>query len=89
MIITPKEISIDTGFHPRWISSRFSHIAEDYLHYAHAQYDVDKMIAVCEQYKSNTRNPKQKRISEEMMAFMLGYLTNKKRTANDTRTSRA
>lgn len=78
MIITPKEISIGTGFHPRWISSRFSQIAEDYLHYAHSQYDIDKLIIACEQYKSNTKNPKQKRISEKMVSDLLQYLKKKK-----------
>ncbi len=82
MIIAPQLMREALGYRQSWISARFSHVAKDYMSYAHSQYDVDDMIAVAKAYESNSRNPKQKAKSEEMMATALKFLQGLKNGRN-------
>lgn len=82
MIIAPQLIRDALGYRQSWISARFSHVAKDCLVYAHSQYDVDDMIAVAIAYESNSRNPKQKEKSEQMMKATLKFLQGLKNGRN-------
>jgi len=83
-MITSKEIINHCGVTERWISARLRHLASDYVVDRYLQYDVQTLLNYVSNYKSTSKNIKQRELSNGMMKKLENYL----RIKNDTRTSR-
>lgn len=73
MIITSKEIQDNLGFSQRWIAGHLRRLAKDYIVNRYLQYEVKDIIEFASKYKSNSKNTKQKLISEKMMNELKEY----------------
>ena len=74
MLITPVQIRNNLGIRQSWFQARFGYLVKDFLLSNTSYYDLDECIAFAEKYQSNTRNPKQKAKSEQMMRECLEYM---------------
>jgi hypothetical protein len=74
MIINPLEVSRPLCFSDSWFCHRFHSVRLDYIKDRYSQYKLDDCIQYAENYKSNSKNPKQKEKSEAMMKQALEYM---------------
>jgi hypothetical protein len=72
VIITSKEIQT-LGLTQRWIAGHLRHLSKDYIINRYLQYEVDDIIRYCSKYKSNSKNTKQKDLSEMMIKILKDY----------------
>jgi DNA-binding HxlR family transcriptional regulator len=74
MVITSKEIQYNLGFTQGWISKHLRHLAKDYVINRYSQYEVEDVIKYANNYRSDSKNTKNKELSEHMMKQLKDYL---------------
>ena len=80
MNVSTTDVENATGFKKSWVSSRFSHIQEDYVVYGKCQYDVHKLSnEILRQLEITTKSHNQIQTIKrnEMLNIVLSFLKDK------------
>lgn len=74
MMITSKEIEANCGVLNSWVNTKLRHLAKDYVVNRYSQYNVTDLLKYATNYKSTSRNPRQRDKSIAMMMKLQKYL---------------